>query len=287
MQGSAPAPIDTTPQSARLRKLRATVENALRNEMATTAVWYADKLVTLSRGNVEDVLLLARSFYASGDHARAARALETRKAYGSARQPAAQFERGVTAASAAPELRARLLAARCLAKCGRHADCVATLEPALSAVEAFDSGELAGPPAPGDPAQPGPGRAFARLGLSLVPIVAAYHVAHYIPVVLVQGQYLWAALGDPLDLGWAPTGFASDQVTTSFFNHVDDVRPIWLAQAAAIVAGHVVGVFVAHAAALDLFGSARRAARSQIPLAGFMVLATLLGLWLLAAPKGA
>ena len=146
---------------------------------------------------------------------------------------------------------------------------------------------LAGPPAPGDPAQPGPGRAFARLGLSLVPIVAAYHVAHYIPVVLVQGQYLWAALGDPLDLGWAPTGFASDQVTTSFFNHVDDVRPIWLAQAAAIVAGHVVGVFVAHAAALDLFGSARRAARSQIPLAGFMVLATLLGLWLLAAPKGA
>ncbi|KAH8065578.1 hypothetical protein JL721_8131 [Aureococcus anophagefferens] len=142
MQGSAPAPIDTTPQSARLRKLRATVENALRNEMATTAVWYADKLVTLSRGNVEDVLLLARSFYASGDHARAARALETRKAYGSARQPAAQFERGVTAASAAPELRARLLAARCLAKCGRHADCVATLEPALSAVEAFDSGEL-------------------------------------------------------------------------------------------------------------------------------------------------
>ncbi|KAH8053745.1 hypothetical protein JL722_9220 [Aureococcus anophagefferens] len=38
MQGSAPAPIDTTPQSARLRKLRATVENALRNEMATTAV---------------------------------------------------------------------------------------------------------------------------------------------------------------------------------------------------------------------------------------------------------
>ncbi|KAH8093042.1 hypothetical protein JL720_5217 [Aureococcus anophagefferens] len=148
MQGSAPAPIDTTPQSARLRKLRATVENALRNEMATTAVWYADKLVTLSRGNVEDVLLLARSFYASGDHARAARALETRKAYGSARQPAAQFERGVTAASAAPELRARLLAARCLAKCGRHADCVATLEPELSAVEAFDSGELAGPPAP-------------------------------------------------------------------------------------------------------------------------------------------
>ena len=31
------------PQSVRLRKLRATVENALRNEMATTAVWYADK----------------------------------------------------------------------------------------------------------------------------------------------------------------------------------------------------------------------------------------------------
>ena len=146
---------------------------------------------------------------------------------------------------------------------------------------------LAGPPAPGDPAQPGLARALARLGLSLVPIVAGYHVAHYIPVALVQGQYLWAALGDPLHLGWTLTGFHEHEVTTSFFNHVDDVRPIWLAQAAAIVVGHVVGVFAAHAAALDLFGSARRAARSQIPLAAFMVLATLLGLWLLAAPKGA
>ncbi|SFH60985.1 hypothetical protein [Albimonas pacifica] len=146
---------------------------------------------------------------------------------------------------------------------------------------------LAGAPGPGDPAQPGLPRAFGRLGLSLVPIVAGYHVAHYIPVALVQGQYLWAALGDPLHLHWALTGFTSHEVTTSFFNHVDDVRPIWLSQAAAIVAGHVVGVFAAHAAALELFGSARRAARSQIPLAGFMVLATLLGLWLLAAPKGA
>ncbi|MDF2234689.1 hypothetical protein P2H44_19190 [Albimonas sp. CAU 1670] len=146
---------------------------------------------------------------------------------------------------------------------------------------------LAGPPGPGDPAQPGFGPAFARLGLSLVPIAAGYHVAHYIPVALVQAQYLWAALGDPLHLGWNLTGFDVHRVTTSFFNHVDDVRPIWLAQAAAIVAGHVIGVFVAHAAALELFGSARRAARSQIPLAGFMVLATLFGLWLLAAPKGA
>ncbi|WP_339949364.1 hypothetical protein [uncultured Albimonas sp.] len=146
---------------------------------------------------------------------------------------------------------------------------------------------LAGPPAPGDPVPPGFRAAFARLGLSLVPIVAGYHLAHYIPVVLVQGQYLWAALGDPLHRHWELTSFTSHEVTTSFFNHVDDVRPIWLTQAAAIVLGHVVGVFVAHAAALDLFGSARRAARSQIPLAGFMVLATLLGLWLLAAPKGA
>ena len=57
---------------ARLEELRALVDDALRGDCAATAVWYADKLATLSRGAVEDELRLARAYAAGGDPARAA-----------------------------------------------------------------------------------------------------------------------------------------------------------------------------------------------------------------------
>ncbi|SDW68705.1 hypothetical protein SAMN05444336_10297 [Albimonas donghaensis] len=133
-------------------------------------------------------------------------------------------------------------------------------------------------------------RALEALALGLVPIVAGYHVAHYLPATLVETQYLLVALGDPLDRGWDLTGldYGHAQVTTSFFNQYHTVRLIWLAQAGAVVAGHAAGIAVAHLAALRLAdGDPRRAARSQFPLALFMVVYTLFGLWLLAAPTGA
>lgn len=74
----------------RLERLRLLVKNALETESFATAVWYADKLVTLSQGKAEDVLLLARSLYASGDASRAARTLQTRKSFGVPGQPIAQ-----------------------------------------------------------------------------------------------------------------------------------------------------------------------------------------------------
>ena len=54
---------------ARLEELRALVDDALRGDCAATAVWYADKLATLSRGAVEDELRLARAYAAGGDPA--------------------------------------------------------------------------------------------------------------------------------------------------------------------------------------------------------------------------
>lgn len=159
MHGSAAASL-SSPNSTRLRKLRATVENALRNEMATTAVWYADKRVSRRAFEVGSLsvrktrapsqagdavvrrdrgraapgaeFLRERGLRARGARPRDARfssaasgrrslgttvrGARRRKTYGVARQPVAQFERGVTSATAHPELRARLLAARCLAR---------------------------------------------------------------------------------------------------------------------------------------------------------------------------
>lgn len=122
--------------------------------------------------------------------------------------------------------------------------------------------------------------AFGRLALAITPIALGYHLAHYLPVLLVNGQYALAAGAGILGLGEVP-------VTTSFFNTAGTVRLIWLTQAGAIVAGHVVAVALAHRLALELFPDPRRAALSQVPLSALMVLYTLFGLWLLASPTGA
>jgi hypothetical protein len=75
-------------------------------------------------------------------------------------------------------------------------------------------------------------------------------------------------------------------VTTGFFNRLDTVRLIWLTQAGAVVAGHVVAILLGHVLALRMFGRHRRAAIAQAPLAALMVGYTLFGLWLLASPRG-
>jgi len=129
--------------------------------------------------------------------------------------------------------------------------------------------------------------AFGRLALSLLPIALAYHIAHYLTSFLVNIQHTVAALSDPLASGADLLGIEPFYVTTGFFNHIDSVRIIWLTQAGAVVIGHVWSVLLAHRIALDLFSDHRRAAIATLPLSLFMILYTLLGLWLLATPKGA
>lgn len=58
----------------------------------------------------------------------------------------------------------------------------------------------------------------------------------------------------------------------------------WYSQIALIVAGHVVAVYLAHATALRLFESYRRALWSQVPMLVLMVLYTVSSLWLLSQP---
>ena len=128
--------------------------------------------------------------------------------------------------------------------------------------------------------------AFRALAPSILPIALGYHVAHYLPTALVDGQYLGLQLNDPLGQGWNLLGLAGHRVTTGFFNTRDTVQVIWLSQAAAVVLGHMIAVLMAHVRALSLFGTHGKAAVSQIPLALFMVIYTLFGLWLLASPRG-
>jgi len=129
--------------------------------------------------------------------------------------------------------------------------------------------------------------AFGRMVRSILPIALGYHAAHYLAVLLVSGQYTIAAFSDPWARGADWLGLGDFRVTTGFFNTQNTVEMIWLTQAGFIVAGHMLAVLVSHAIAVDMFRDGKKATVSQIPMAIFMVLYTLIGLTLLAAPRGA
>jgi hypothetical protein len=130
-------------------------------------------------------------------------------------------------------------------------------------------------------------RAAGSLAWSIIPISLAYHIAHNLTEILVNSQYALAAISDPLARGWDLFGTAGLHVHAGITAGYDSAWAIWNAQAAVIIAGHVLAVLVAHVVAWRLYGSARTALLSQVPLAMLMVLYTVFGLWLLASPTGA
>jgi len=119
-------------------------------------------------------------------------------------------------------------------------------------------------------------RVAARFAHTLVPIALAYALAHYLTLILFEGQQIIAAVSDPFGLGWDLFGTAGRRI--DFF--VTAAEPIWYAQVAIIVGGHLLGVILAHDRALADFG--RGAVRSQYAMLLLMVALTTLGLLILA-----
>jgi len=116
--------------------------------------------------------------------------------------------------------------------------------------------------------------------LSLVPIAIAYHVAHYFLYLLQNGQLIIPLISDPLGLGWDLFGTASYRAAIGIMNAKD----AWHLALAAIIAGHVVAVYLAHATALRLFATPRAAICSQLPMVLLMVGYTMVSLWILSQP---
>jgi Kef-type K+ transport system membrane component KefB len=87
-------------------------------------------------------------------------------------------------------------------------------------------------------------------------------------------------VSDPFGFGWNLFGTAGYKVD------LGAVSPyvFWYGAVILIVTGHVIAVVLAHVAALRLFGSARAAAASQVPMVALMVAYTMLSLWILAQP---
>jgi hypothetical protein len=113
---------------------------------------------------------------------------------------------------------------------------------------------------------------------SLVPIALAYVVAHYLTLLLVQGQLAIPLASDPFGFGWDLFGSIDYRVNVQPLS----ADAVWYAQTAALIAGHVLGLVLAHDKALALFGSTKVALRTQYPLLALMVLYTVGGLWLLS-----
>jgi hypothetical protein len=117
--------------------------------------------------------------------------------------------------------------------------------------------------------------------LSFLPIAAGYHAAHYLVALLTDGQYAVAALGDPFGRGWNLFGLPHHWVSFGFLQDRGSVVAIWNAQFAIILGAHLLAVL------LSLRLAAGTPARAHLPMTGLMVLYTMLGLWLLAAPVAA
>ncbi len=116
--------------------------------------------------------------------------------------------------------------------------------------------------------------------LALVPIAFVYALAHYFSLAVFQGQYLARLASDPLGRGWDLLGTAAVQPDFA----VVTPNTIWYVQAAALVAGHVAGLAVAHDRAVTIFRRRDDALGSQLPMLGLMVSYTVAGLWVLSRP---
>ena len=114
--------------------------------------------------------------------------------------------------------------------------------------------------------------------LPLVPIAAAYLVAHYFSLFVIYGQFVITLISDPFGKGWDLFGTADFAPNLT----VVSINTVWYVQVAALVVGHVAGLAIAHDRAVSLFEDRRAALRSQYPLLALMVLYTVGGLWVLS-----
>ena len=134
-------------------------------------------------------------------------------------------------------------------------------------------------------------RLAAAFAPSLVPIALAYVAAHYVTLLLYQGQSLLEPSTSPF--GYALSNPLGEEGTDIFgtANEAIDYTVIgataaWYYQVGFVVAGHVAGLTVAHDKALVIYDDAKRAVRSQYWLLIVMVGFTSLALWLLAQSNG-
>ena len=121
---------------------------------------------------------------------------------------------------------------------------------------------------------------MAAFVFSLVPIALAYHFAHYLGFLLIQGQLIIPLASDPFGAGWDLFGTAGYTVNIAITN----ARFIWFFAVISIVVGHIIAVYLAHLRAGAIYRDGRLALRSQLPMLALMVIYTVASLWIISRP---
>jgi hypothetical protein len=113
---------------------------------------------------------------------------------------------------------------------------------------------------------------------TLVPIAAAYVIAHYFSLLAYNGQAIAYLASDPLGEGSNLFGTADATIDYG----VIGATAIWYVQVGVLVVGHVCGLVLAHDRALLMYEKARTATTSQYWMLAVMVAFTTGGLFLLS-----
>jgi hypothetical protein len=122
---------------------------------------------------------------------------------------------------------------------------------------------------------------IARIfGYSLIPIALAYNIAHFITLLLIQGQLIVPLASDPFGSGWNIFGTVDYSINIAIIN----ARILWFLSVGLIVLGHMLAVYLAHLVAIRTFSDRAMVLKSQYPMLTLMVVYTLISLWILAQP---
>jgi len=111
-----------------------------------------------------------------------------------------------------------------------------------------------------------------RFAPPLLAIAAGYHLAHFLGYFVSLLAPLSAGLAAP----FAPPANPDLYVLPSWFGGVE---------LGFVLVGHLLAIWVAHAAAYDLFPSRLQAIRSQYPFILVMVAYTVVSMWIVAEPS--
>ena len=120
-------------------------------------------------------------------------------------------------------------------------------------------------------------RVFA---FSLIPIALAYNIAHFVNLLLIQGQLIIPLASDPFGYGWDLFGSGGYQLNLDIIN----AAVLWYLSIAVIVVGHILAVYLSHLAAARIFEDHGAATQSQYPMLTLMVMYTVVSLWIIAQP---
>ena len=115
-------------------------------------------------------------------------------------------------------------------------------------------------------------------GHTMLPIAFAYHVTHYLSLLLYESQSLIFRLNDPYGLGW--NLFNINEVSINYF-----LSPValWAIQVFVTLAGHMLSVVLAHDLAVKLFGH-KQSDKTQYIFLLITVGLTLQALFVLSVP---